>query len=232
MSRHLLSNISSAYIEAANRLRPKNRKRKIVVYVESYDDIFFWRSVLSEFEDENTAFEVMLPSRTNLNRGKKTALMNKLGESLGGYMIACVDADLDYLLQRHTPSSQRMLDNPYVIHTYAYSIENYQCYAPSLHNVCVMATLNDRDIFNFEEYLRQYSGVAAPTWTLQRFSVEQLQQHRGSGATECVQAHRCTGTGAQAGEPQIGMAAAAREGCQGKAHPAEAGTGGFGLKKG
>ena len=96
MSRHLLSNISSAYIEAANRLRPKNRKRKIVVYVESYDDIFFWRSVLSEFEDENTAFEVMLPSRTNLNRGKKTALMNKLGESLGGYMIACVDADLDY----------------------------------------------------------------------------------------------------------------------------------------
>lgn len=159
MSRHLLSNISSAYIEAANRLRPKNRKRKIVVYVESYDDIFFWRSVLSEFEDENTAFEVMLPSRTNLNRGKKTALMNKLGESLGGYMIACVDADLDYLLQRHTPSSQRMLDNPYVIHTYAYSIENYQCYAPSLHNVCVMATLNDRDIFNFEEYLRQYSEI-------------------------------------------------------------------------
>ena len=159
MARHLLSNISSAYIEAANRLRPKTRKRKIVAYVESYDDIFFWRDVLSEFEDENTAFEVMLPSRTNLNSGKKTALMNKLGESLGGYMIACVDAVLDNLLQRHTPSSQRMLDNPYVLHTYAYSIESFQCYAPSLHNVCVIATLNDRDIFNFEEYLRQYSEI-------------------------------------------------------------------------
>ena len=72
MSRHLTSNITSAYIEAANRLRPKSRKRKVVVYVESYDDIFFWRNVLSEFEDEQTAFEVMLPSRTNLNRGKKT----------------------------------------------------------------------------------------------------------------------------------------------------------------
>ena len=46
MARHLLSNISSAYIEAANRLRPKTRKRKIVAYVESYDDIFFWRDVL------------------------------------------------------------------------------------------------------------------------------------------------------------------------------------------
>ena len=157
--KHLTSNITSAYIEAANRLRPKTRKRKIVAYVESYEDIFFWRSVLSEFEDDETAFEVMLPSRTNLNRGKKTAMQNRLGDALGKCMIACVDADLDYLLQGHTPSSERMLSNPYIIHTYAYSIESYQCYAPSLHNVCVMATLNDRDLFNFEEYLRQYSEI-------------------------------------------------------------------------
>lgn len=157
--RRLTSNISSAYIEAANRLRPKTKRRRIVAYVESYDDIFFWRSVLSEFEDETTEFEVMLPSRTNLNRGKKTAMMNQLGESLGACMIACVDADMDYLLQRCSPASQRMLDNPYIIHTYTYAIENYQCYAPSLHNVCVMATLNDRNVFNFEEYLRQYSEI-------------------------------------------------------------------------
>lgn len=157
--RHLTSNLTSAYIEAANKLRPKTKKRKIVAYVESYDDIFFWRHVLSEFENETTEFEVMLPSRTNLNRGKKTAMMNHLGESLGGYMIACVDADMDYLLQSHTPASQRMLNNPYVVHTYAYSIESYQCYAPSLHNVCVMATLNDRNLFNFEEYLRMYSEI-------------------------------------------------------------------------
>jgi hypothetical protein len=157
--KRLASNITSAYIEASNRLRPKSKKRKIVAYVESYDDIFFWRSVLSDFEDEETMFEVMLPSRKNLNRGKKTAMMNKLGESLGVCMIACVDADLDYLLQRHTSNSARMLDNPYIIHTYTYSIENYQCYAPSLHDVCVMATLNDRNIFNFEEYLKLYSRI-------------------------------------------------------------------------
>ena len=45
--KRLTSNLSSAYIEAANRLRPKTKKRKIVAYVESYDDIFFWRSVMS-----------------------------------------------------------------------------------------------------------------------------------------------------------------------------------------
>lgn len=127
--------------------------------MESYDDIFFWRSVLSEFENEEREFEVMLPSKTNLNRGKKTAMMNKLGENLGAWMIACVDADLDYLLQGHSPASERMLNNPYVVHTYAYAIENFQCYAPSLHNVCVMATLNDRNIFNFQEYLKVYSEI-------------------------------------------------------------------------
>lgn len=159
MAHNLLSNINSAYIEAANRLRPKSKKKKVVAYVESYDDIFFWRSVLSDFEDDNTEIEVMLPSRTSLNRGKKTAMMNQLGDALGRYMIACVDADLDYLLQSSTISSERMLSNPYVVHTYVYSIENYFCYSKSLHTVCVMATLNDRSVFNFEEYLRMYSDI-------------------------------------------------------------------------
>ena len=52
-----------------------------------------------------------------------------------------------------------MLSNPYVVHTYVYSIENYFCYAKSLHTVCVMATLNDRSVFNFEEYLHMYSDI-------------------------------------------------------------------------
>ena len=52
MSKRLADNITSQYIAAANLLRPKKARKKIVAYVESYDDIFFWRSLLSEFEDE------------------------------------------------------------------------------------------------------------------------------------------------------------------------------------
>lgn len=152
----LTSNLNSRYFQAANQLQKRRRKR-IIVYVESYDDIFFWRNVLDDFENDEREFEVMLPSRSNLSRGKKTVLMNTLGQHLGQYMIACVDADLDYLLQGRTNSSQAMLGNPYVIHTYAYSIESLQCYAPSLHTVCVMATLNDRNLFDFEAYLLKYS---------------------------------------------------------------------------
>ena len=40
-----------------------------------------------------------------------------------------------------------------MFHTYAYATENYLCYAPSLHNVCVRATKNDTRIFDFERFM-------------------------------------------------------------------------------
>jgi hypothetical protein len=49
-----------------------------------------------------------------------------------------------------------------VFHTYAYAIENLQCYAPSLHDLCVAVTLNDHRIFDFQDYLRQYSEALFP----------------------------------------------------------------------
>ena len=61
MGKRLSDNLSSLYIGAANRLKPKKARRKIVAYVESYDDVSFWRTLLGEFEDDTRYFEVMLP---------------------------------------------------------------------------------------------------------------------------------------------------------------------------
>ena len=154
--------VSSQYVQAANAMKSKQARRKIVAYVESYDDIYFWRTVLGQFEDEHRFFEVMLPSKLNLTRGKKSVLMNFVGEHVGPDMIACVDADYDYLLQGATHTSKQILGSPYVFHTYVYAIENYQCYAPSLHDVCVAVTLNDHRIFDFREYFRQFSEICFP----------------------------------------------------------------------
>ena len=175
--------INSRYFEAANALKSKHARRRIVAYVEAYDDIYFWRTVLSPFEDEARYFEVMLPSKQNLTRGKKAVLMNFLEEGeaashepqaastnadakgegrLGEAMIACVDADYDYLKQGCTEQSKKMISSPYVLHTYVYAIENYQCYAPSLHDVCVSVTLNDHRIFSFTEYFNLYSEALFP----------------------------------------------------------------------
>ena len=174
MAKRLTGNISSQYMEAANRLRSKNARKRIVAYVESYDDILFWRTVLSPYENEKRYFEGMLPSHKTLERGKKSVLMNLVFKGkeekdiLGPSMIACVDADYDYLIKGATETSRKIWQSPYVLHTYAYSIENLQCYAPSLHNVAVMVTLNVRRIFDFEEWLRLYSEAIFPlfVWSI------------------------------------------------------------------
>lgn len=149
-------------MEAANQMTSQKAKRRIVAYVESYDDVFFWRTVLSRFENEKLYFEVMLPSKKTLQRGKKSVLMNFIDGRVGPDMIACVDADYDYLMQGLTESSQKVLQNKYVFHTYVYAIENYQCYAESLHSVAVMITLNDHRMFDFVSFLHQYSEACFP----------------------------------------------------------------------
>lgn len=162
MARSLKENINSQYVEAANALRGKKARRRIVAYVESYDDVYFWRTVLSRFENEKRYFEVMLPSKLTLTRGKKSVLMNFVGKNVGPDMIACVDADYDYLLQGVTEQSRRVLSSPYVFHTYAYAIENFQCYGPSLHDVCVAVTLNDHRLLDLNAYLQQFSEAVFP----------------------------------------------------------------------
>lgn len=168
MAKRLSEHLNSLYVGAANKMRPKKTRRRIVAYVEGYDDVSFWRSVLDEFEDEEHYFEVMLPSRTSLGKGKKLVLTNQLGEQLGENMIACVDADYDYLLQNANYTSRFINRSPYVFHTYVYAIENYQCYAPSLHSVCVMATLNDHQLVDLEGFMREYSIIIWPlfVWSI------------------------------------------------------------------
>ena len=171
--------ITSDYLGAAQRMRGSSRKRRIVAYVESYDDIFFWRTLLSDLETDDLYFEVMLPSRKSLQKGKKSALIAAVSRGLGPNMIACVDADYDYLLHGATSSSEFVCSNPYVFHTYVYAIENFQCYAPSLHGVCVMATLNDdHSLFDFEAYLAEYSRIVFPlfVWSVWAYSCGQFRE--------------------------------------------------------
>ena len=153
MAKSLRDNLTSSYFNAAHKLYPKKARRRIIAYVESYDDIAFWRTLLEEFEDDEHYFQVMLPSANSLAKGKKMVLMNTLNTAeLGRSLIACVDSDYDFLLQGATNTSRKINRNRYIFQTYTYAIENYHCFAESLHEVCVQATLNDRFIFDFNVY--------------------------------------------------------------------------------
>lgn len=163
MATTLRDNLTSSYFSAAHKLYPKKARRRIVAYVESYDDVPFWRSLFEEFENDECYFQVMLPSATSLAKGKKMVLTNTLNTAeLGKSLIACVDSDYDLLLQGATATSRKINRNKYIFQTYAYAIENYHCYAESLHEVCVQSTLNDRPLIDFVAFMKRYSQIAYP----------------------------------------------------------------------
>ena len=192
MAISLKDNLTSSYFNAAHKLYSKKARRRIVAYVESYDDVAFWRTLLEEFEDEEHYFQVMLPSATSLAKGKKMVLMNTLNTAeLGKSLIACVDSDYDFLLQGATATSRKINRNRYIFQTYAYAIENYHCYADSLHEVCVQATLNDRHLIDFNEFMKRYSQIAYPLflWSVWFYRRHDTYTFTMSEFNACVRLH-------------------------------------------
>lgn len=192
MAVNLKDNLTSSYFDAAHRLYPKKARRRIVAYVESYDDVAFWRTLLEEFENEERYFQVMLPSATSLAKGKKMVLMNTLNTAeLGKSLIACVDSDYDFLIQETTATSRKINRNRYIFQTYAYAIENYHCYADSLHEVCVQATLNDRKLLDFNVFMERYSQIAYPLFLWSVYFSRQHDTHSFpmSDFNACIRLH-------------------------------------------
>jgi len=178
--KRLTDNITSRYVEAMNRLSPSRSRTRIIAFVESYDDVAFWRLLLDEFESDQYYFQIMLPSKGGLTKGKKSAIMSIMdSQHLGSYMIACVDSDYDYLLQGTTPASKELIENPYIIHTYTYAIENYQCYSGCLHQICVQSTLNDRIPIDFQGFMEMYSEIVFPlfAWNIWFYRMKKHNQY-------------------------------------------------------
>jgi hypothetical protein len=87
-------------------------------------------------------------------------------------LLLCVDSDFDYLFAGRTPQSKEVAEAKFMFHTYAYATENYLCYAPSLHNVCVKATKNDTHIFDFVRFMHDYSCSIYPLFVWYAFSAQ------------------------------------------------------------
>ena len=145
-------------------------RRLVRVYVEGYEDVSFWRSIFDHFDNDYLRFEISVPPREDLPKGKKV-LMKMLPQS-GEELLLCVDSDFDYLFGDRTEQSAEINAAQYMFHTYTYATENYLCYAPSLHNVCVKATKNDCHIFDFEEFMAAYSRIIYPIFLWYAYSAQ------------------------------------------------------------
>lgn len=143
-------------------------RQRVEVFVEGYEDVAFWRGIFDHFDNPYLRFEISVPNREDLPKGKKV-LMSMLDRS-SERMLLCVDSDFDYLFGDETPQSKLICDAEYMFHTYTYATENYLCYAPSLHNVCVKATKNDSHIFDFESFMAEYSRTIYPIFAWYAYS--------------------------------------------------------------
>ncbi len=150
-------------------------QRLVKVYVEGYEDVAFWRSIFDHFRNPYLRFEISVPERGDLPKGKKV-LLGMIPES-SEELLLCVDSDFDYLFAGRTEQSAQVSGAKFMFHTYAYATENYLCYAPSLHNVCVKATKNDTRIFDFVQFMHDYSCMIYPLFVWYAFSAQLATEH-------------------------------------------------------
>ena len=142
-------------------LPPEDDRHLVHVYVEGYEDVAFWRGIFDHFRNPYLRFEISVPNRDDLPKGKKV-LMSMLNRTEKESVLLCVDSDFDYLFAGETEQSAKLLNADNMFHPYTYATENYLCYAPSLRNVCVKATKNDTRIFDFVGFMAAYSNIIYP----------------------------------------------------------------------
>jgi hypothetical protein len=149
---NLLDNLGKGF-EKNNLLHHRNT---ITIYVENEDDIPFWKHIFMPFP-----LKTSITATTNeldeqgLKRGKENVL--RFATQANTVFLLCVDSDYDYLMNGKTEKSRLINENPFIFQTYTYAIENYKCYAESLHSVLLEATHNDKEELDYQDFMQKYS---------------------------------------------------------------------------
>lgn len=161
MPSSLIENYNSEYVRQSNRLTGK--QSIVEVWVEDEYDVPFWNDLLNDYKD--ITFRITPYRHRNLNKGKGNIL--KFSHLLGTNLIACVDSDYDYLLPDSSEAGRKINSNPYILQTYSYSVENYNCHPSTLNKICINATLESTE-FDFVGFFKELSNAIYPllVWSL------------------------------------------------------------------
>lgn len=142
----------------------------VKVIVENSFDVPFWQDLLMAALPEK-GFDISPFSysddEADLTMGK--AHIYKMAEDhiLGPHYLGCVDADYDYLLGQHTHDGNMLAGAKYLVHTYAYSVENLLCCPSGFAQVCAQASKH-QVCLPFEKWMKKVSNVVYPllVWSL------------------------------------------------------------------
>ncbi|EDN70958.1 ABC transporter ATP-binding protein [Beggiatoa sp. PS] len=146
--------LDSDYWKSANIIHDLD----VTAYVEGLDDECFWRDVFRKYAPSLRILFSPYSRDGKLKNGKKFVLNDENLQNAGKNLILCVDSDYDYLV------GNQKLSNPYVFHTYTYSIENYKLSPQGLTSIIQKAAIprDDQKIFSFEIFLSEYSKCIYP----------------------------------------------------------------------
>lgn len=128
---------SLEFISSARSMRRLVDKPKVYLYVEDDLDKAFWRKIIDPYSDvyefeisviENLSGELIPGKDYMLKCVKEKSLQ------LNSYVMCCVDADYDLIINDSEKYSDLIRKNAYVIHTHWYSMENLKCYPLNQYN--------------------------------------------------------------------------------------------------
>ena len=91
-------------------------RHPVRVFVEGYEDVAFWRSIFDHFKNPYLRFEISVPTREDLPKGKKVLL--SMADRACDDMLLCMDSDFDYLLSDEDELSRSIVESPHMFHTY------------------------------------------------------------------------------------------------------------------
>ncbi len=124
--------LSSDYVNARSAF---DSSMGIVVYVEGFEDVPFWKQFIKV---KDIAVKVIPYGIRNKANGKG-AITNAIRNEdiiLGKSLLAAIDSDYDYLLDKNTD----IFGRDTVFQTYAYSIENLRWNPRKLDMLCQLAS--------------------------------------------------------------------------------------------
>lgn len=129
-------------------------RRRAAIHVESKSDVIFWTAIFHHYYPMDKFHFISSSKNENGNRTSGVTQCLKYLKYLNKDFFICIDSDYRYLMM----DKQIVVAN-YVLQTYTYSFENHLCLASGLNHVCERVTRLENNIFNFEQFLTEYSKI-------------------------------------------------------------------------
>lgn len=154
---------TSREIELSQYFRPWSPKKDLLVLVEGDEDVFFWEQILQYAQNRYARINVCtlkLPDATNpgndVDRKGKESLMALT--NLGPSKIIAIDMDYDNIVSGYHSYSARIGNDPFVLHTIYYSMENHKLYPDIIKNY-ITDNFGKAPTFDFESRISEFSAT-------------------------------------------------------------------------